>query len=90
MISRRLLLGGLAWGAGFAASAMAPAIAVAQQKVTKTDAKYQDQPKGRQRCEICVNCQPRVACKLVEGEIHQMDGANSLEPSNTDNHYSEL
>lgn len=69
MISRRLLLGGMAWGTGLAASAMAAMIAAAQQKVSKADAKYQDQPKGQQRCEICVNFQPPNACKLVDGEI---------------------
>lgn len=69
MISRRLLLGGMTWGTGLAASVMAAMIAAAQQKVSKADAKYQDQPKGQQRCEICVNFQPPNACKLVDGEI---------------------
>ena len=69
MISRRLLLGSLTRCTGLAASAMAAIIAVAQQKVSKVDAKYQDQPKGQQRCEICANFQPPNACKLVDGEI---------------------
>ena len=69
MISRRLLLGAMTWGTGIAASAMGAMIAAAQQKVSKVDAKYQDQPKGQQRCEICVNFQPPNACKLVDGEI---------------------
>jgi hypothetical protein len=69
MILRRLLLGGLPWGTGFAASAMASAIAVAQQKVSKTDAKYQDQPKDGSAARFCVNFQPPNACKLVDGEI---------------------
>lgn len=69
VISRRLLLGSITWGTGLAASAMAAIIAAAQQKVSKVDAKYQDQPKGQQRCEICANFQPPNACKLVDGEI---------------------
>jgi len=43
--------------------------AVAQAKLSKKDVGYQDQPKGNQRCETCVNFQPPTGCKVVEGEV---------------------
>jgi hypothetical protein len=52
--------GALTWRASPAAS---------QQKVTKAVAQYQDQPKGQQRCEICVNFRPPDSCVFVEGKI---------------------
>ena len=41
----------------------------AQEKVTKGDAKYQANPHGQQRCEICLQFEPPHSCKLVEGQI---------------------
>jgi len=67
-ISRRALLGGAASAVG-AAAAGASRRAAAQQKVSQMDAKYQDQPKGQQRCEICLQFQPPNACRVVEGPI---------------------
>lgn len=67
-ISRRALLGGAASAVG-AAAAGASRRAAAQQKVSQMDAKYQDQPKGQQRCEICLQFQPPNACRIVEGPI---------------------
>ena len=59
-----------------AAAALAPAApavadeAVAEKdKIKKADAKYQDQPKGQQRCEICLQFQPPSTCKIVQGPI---------------------
>jgi hypothetical protein len=57
-ISRRALLGGAASAVGAAATIRASRRAAAQQKVSQADAKYQDQPKEQQRCEICLNFQP--------------------------------
>jgi hypothetical protein len=65
-ISRRALLGGAALAVGVAATSISPA---AEQKVSQADAKYQDQPKGQQRCEICLQFQPPNACRIVEGPI---------------------
>jgi hypothetical protein len=31
------------------------------------EAKYQDQPKGQQRCDICINFQPPDQCRFVAG-----------------------
>lgn len=65
-ISRRVMLAELALGAAAATTATR---ALAQQKVSQADAKYQGQPKGQQHCENCINFQPPNACKLVEGEV---------------------
>jgi hypothetical protein len=43
--------------------------AAAQQKVSQADAKYQDQPKEQQRCEICLNFQTPNVCRFVESPI---------------------
>jgi hypothetical protein len=43
--------------------------ALAQAKLAKKDVGYQEQPKGNQRCETCVNFQPPTNCKVVEGEV---------------------
>lgn len=64
-VSRRSLLAGvaLAAGAGLAGTASA------EDKVSKQEAKYQNVPKGQQRCEICLKFQPPNQCKIVEGPI---------------------
>jgi hypothetical protein len=68
-LSRRSLLGGAALVLGGAAgAAVAPAVR-AQEKVSKADAKYQDEPRGQQRCAICLQFSPPGSCKLVAGEI---------------------
>ena len=68
-ISRRALLGGAALAVGAAATIRTSRRAAAQQKVSQADAKYQDQPKGQQRCEICLNFQPPNVCQFVESPI---------------------
>jgi hypothetical protein len=68
-ISRRALLGGAALAVGGAATVGASRRAAAQQKVSQADAKYQDQPKEQQRCEICLNFQPPNVCQFVESPI---------------------
>ena len=68
-ISRRALLGGAALAVGAAAATGTSRSEAAEQKVSQADAKYQDQPKGQQRCEICLQFQPPNACRIVEGPI---------------------
>lgn len=41
----------------------------AQQRLAKSEAKYQYRPNGIQRCEICLQFQPPNRCQLVEGDI---------------------
>lgn len=69
VISRRVVLAGTALALGVAATGTITTQAAAQQKVSQADAKYQDQPKGQQRCDGCVQFQPPNACKIVQGEI---------------------
>jgi hypothetical protein len=68
-ISRRAVFtgAGLALGAAAAGAAFSPA--VAQQKISQADAKYQAMPNGNQHCDGCVNFQPPNACKFVQGDI---------------------
>lgn len=68
-ISRRAVLSGTALVLGAATAATAASQALAQQKISQADAKYQATPKGNQRCDNCVNFQPPNACKFVQGDI---------------------
>jgi len=68
-ISRRALVGGAAVVVGVAATTGVSRSEPAQQKVSQADAKYQDQPKGQQRCEICLQFQSPNSCQIVEGPI---------------------
>ena len=66
-LSRRALL---CTGGSFAASVLALRTgARAQQRIAKSEAKYQYRPNGIQRCEICLQFQPPNRCQLVEGDI---------------------
>ena len=68
-ISRRVVLTSAALSLGAATAAAVVSWAVAQQKISQADAKYQTTPKGDQRCDGCANFQPPNACKFVEGDI---------------------
>ena len=68
-ISRRIVLTGTAVALGVAAAAEVVSQATAQEKISQPDAKYQDTPKGDQRCDGCMLFQPPNACKVVQGEI---------------------
>lgn len=41
-----------------------------EDKIKKTDAQYQQQPKGQQRCEICLQFEAPNKCKIVQGPIN--------------------
>ena len=68
-LSRRIVLARAALALGAAAVGATATPAAAQTKVSQAVAKYQDQPRGSNRCEICVYFQPPSACQLVEGNI---------------------
>jgi len=69
-LSRRSMLQRLATAAGTATVLTVGAHhAAAQAKASKTVVAYQDQPKGNQMCENCINFQPPSACKVVEGDV---------------------
>ena len=38
-------------------------------KIKQVNAHYQHQPKGQQRCAICLQFQPPNRCRIVEGPI---------------------
>jgi hypothetical protein len=69
MIQRRTFLRGASLSAGALTVASLAHRAAAQTKATQAVAKYQNHPKGQQRCEICVNFQPPNQCTIVEGPI---------------------
>jgi hypothetical protein len=68
-MSRRMALTSTALAFVVAAADAAITPAGAQQKISQAVAKYQDQPKGKQSCAVCVNFQPPNACKFVQGTI---------------------
>ncbi len=62
---RRLLLGvGLVAATGAISSRV-----LAQSKLSQAQAKYQDKPKGDQRCDGCVQFLSPNGCKVVDGKI---------------------
>ena len=67
-LSRRALLGTTALVLGAAAVGASPA--AADEKVPQSEAKYQNSPKGQQRCEICLQFEPPHTCKIVQGQIN--------------------
>lgn len=74
--SRRILLRNAAVAAGAAALPPLARHALAQAKATKQAMQYQDQPKGDQTCDTCVQWIPGPkpdapgGCKVVEGPIN--------------------
>jgi outer membrane biogenesis lipoprotein LolB len=58
--------------AGTAGLLLLPACAHAEesaQKLSKTDAEYQDSPKNDQQCSDCTKFQPLASCSVVAGDI---------------------
>ena len=72
-ISRRTALTGTAFALSAAAIHAAIAQVSARQKISQADAKYQDTPKGDQRCDGCISFQPPNGCKFVQGDISPSD-----------------
>ena len=68
-ISRRMVLTGTAVALGVAAAATAVSQSMAQVKISRATANYQNTPKGDQRCDGYMLFQPPNACKVVQGEI---------------------
>jgi hypothetical protein len=69
-LSRRSLLAKMAFALGLAAAdACAQEESKEADKITQADAHYQSQPKGQQRCEICLQFKPPDHCKIVQGPI---------------------
>ena len=74
-ILRRAVLGNAGLVIGALAAGGVPAQAVADQeiketdKIKQTDAHYQRQPNGQQRCEICLQFLAPGKCKIVQGPV---------------------
>jgi secreted PhoX family phosphatase len=71
-ISRRQVLTvAAAAGASVTGAAAIIGISTAAQaaKVSQKIVKYQDTPKGEQRCETCVQFEPPSTCKVVDGTV---------------------
>jgi hypothetical protein len=49
--------------------AVATPVALAQQKVSKEQAQYQESPKDGQTCSMCLHFTSPDACRLVDGKI---------------------
>jgi hypothetical protein len=41
-----------------------------EDKIKKTEALYQQQPKGQQRCEICLQFEAPDRCRIVQAPIN--------------------
>ena len=39
------------------------------RKQTKAEARYQDHPKGTQRCGLCANFIPPNDCRVIQGPV---------------------
>lgn len=68
-LSRRRILQIAIAGSGAIIAASLPTASFAASKVAKAAVAYQPQPKGKARCDNCVQWQASAACKLVAGDI---------------------
>jgi hypothetical protein len=72
-VSRRQVLTIAAGAAGASLTGAAAVIGASTTaraaKVSQQTAKYQDTPKGEQRCENCIQFEAPSACKTVDGTV---------------------
>ena len=74
-MSRRTLIEGAAAIGGALAGGWARTAAAVDQdtpdkdKISHAEAQYQQQPKGQQRCEICLQFLPPNKCRIVQAPI---------------------
>ena len=68
-VSRRALVAGFAAASVGAACLAVSRPARAQSKMSQADAKYQNSPKGSEKCSGCGLFQAPEACNAVEGKI---------------------
>jgi len=71
-ISRRQILTVAAGAAGAVTGVAATVGGSTPARAAKTSqktVKYQDTPKGEQRCENCMHFEPPSACKTVDGTV---------------------
>lgn len=69
-LSRRRMLGNISSIGGIMAATSLPSRALdAPTRLRKQDVRYQDQPKGSQRCETCSNFVNPDGCRVVAGSV---------------------
>jgi hypothetical protein len=71
-ISRRQILTVAAGAAGAVTGVAATVGGLTPARAAKTSqktVKYQDTPKGEQRCDNCMHFEPPSACKTVDGTV---------------------
>jgi anaerobic selenocysteine-containing dehydrogenase len=68
-LSRRQLLTIAAGAAGALAAAIGASTSAQAAKVAQKVVKYQDTPKGEQRCDNCALFEAPSSCKTVDGTI---------------------
>jgi hypothetical protein len=71
-ISRRQVLTVAAGAAGTVtgvAAIVGVSTAAQAAKTSQKTVKYQDTPKGEQRCDNCIQFEPPSACKTVDGTV---------------------
>ena len=78
--SRRLVLQRLATAAGSVTVLARADFAAAQAKIAKNKVDYQEQPKGNQRCDNCINFEPPSGCKVVAGEVSTQGWCRAYAP----------
>lgn len=57
------------FGGALGALALPAAVLAEGHKLAQKAVAYQGTPKGKQRCDICMQWQPPAACKVVDGAI---------------------
>jgi hypothetical protein len=53
--------------------------AIAQPKMTRKQAEYQDEPKGIMMCGTCTLFIPPAGCKVVEGDVAVTGWCNAFD-----------
>ena len=64
---------------GAVALAFGARAARAQPKMTRTQAEYQDEPKGIMMCGTCTLFLPPAGCKVVEGDVAVTGWCNAFD-----------
>jgi hypothetical protein len=77
-ISRRVALTGTALALGTAAAATAVSQAMAQVKISQATAKYQNTPKGDQRCDAASTSNRRMRANSSKAKSARAAGASCL------------
>jgi hypothetical protein len=81
--SRRDLMRTIGLVAAMAGTAFPIYAKAQQQKISKSEAKYQDKPNGSEHCQKCQHFQAPNRCELVEGGISPNGWCEHFKAKNT-------